>query len=143
MAKRIIIILVIFGFLFPSFAFLQNQSVKSPETLEEAKEMGEEALGTAQKKLSGILERIWKEEVLPFWGKMWDGARGWWNSSIFPWLQNIWQKILGLLGKEVEKRKPVIEEELQKEKEEIKEEMKEELPKIGESLWERFKGLIK
>ena len=123
----------------PSFSFAQLQSFQTPETLEEAKEMGEKAGEEIKEKLPGILEKMWKEEVLPRWQEMYEKWSEWWDSSIQPWLQNIWEKIAALFGKEIEKRKPIIEEEFQKEKEEIKK----ELPKVTKSLWERFKELIK
>lgn len=57
-----------------------------------------------------------------------------WNAHIGPKIEILWQDIKELLGKEIEKRRPIIEEELEKEVEE----KKKELP----SLWERFKELI-
>jgi hypothetical protein len=139
MIKKIIIISIICGLLLPSFSFAQPQSLQTPETLEEAKEMGEKALEVSKKELPGILEKIWKEDVLPVWQKMYEKWSEWWDSSIQPWLQNIWEKITVLFGKEIEKRRPIIEEEFEKEKEEIKE----ELPKVTKSLWEKFKELLK
>ena len=135
-----LIILVIIGILLPSFSLAQAPpELTLPETLEEAGEIGEKVGKEVQTKLPGILEKTWKEEILPVWQRMWERAKKWWDSSIFPWLQNIWQKILGFFGKEVEKRKPIIKEEFQKEKEELKE----EVPKVTKSLWERFLEIIK
>ena len=128
MIKKIILIIVIFGLLLPSFSFAQPQSFQTPETLEEAKEMGEKALETTQEKLPGILEKIWKEDVLPIWEKMYN-----W------FLINIWPKIESWFKEEVEKRKPIIEEEFKKEKEEVKE----ELPEVTKSLWEKLKELTR
>jgi len=128
MIKKIILIIVIFGLLLPSFSFAQPQSFQTPETLEGAKEMGEKALGTTQEKLPGILEKIWKEDVLPIWEKMYN-----W------FLINIWPKIESWFKEEVEKRKPIIEEEFKKEKEEVKE----ELPEVTKSLWEKLKELTR
>ena len=119
---------MISGLILPSFSLAQNQIIKVPETLEGAKEMGERALKEARKQLPGIIEKIWKEQVLPVWQKMWK------------WFQeNIWQKIASLFQKEAEKRKPIIEEEFQKEKEELKE----ELPGTTKSLWEKLKEFLK
>lgn len=139
MIKQLIIISIICGLLLPSFSFAQLQSFQTPETLEEAKEMGEKAGEEIKEKLPGILEKMWKEDILPVWEKMYEKWSEWWDSSIQPWLQSIWGKIATLFGKEVEKRKPMIEEEFKKEKEEIKE----ELPEVTKSLWEKFKELIK
>jgi hypothetical protein len=136
--NKVIAILILAGLLLPSFSFAQEQvpPIKAPETIEEVKEMGEKALEVGEKELPGIIERIWKEEVLPIWQKMYD----WFKT-------NIWPKIQGWFKKEVtpeiEKRKPLIKEEFQKEKKEMKESAKTELPKVSKSLWEKFKELIK
>jgi len=152
--KHGLIILIIVGlwlpiltFALPSFAqqnlrgFAQDQPISPPETLEGAKEIGERALETIPKELPGTVEKIWKEEVLPIWQKMYD-----W------FLSNIWPKIKGWFKKEVEprakeeieKRKEIIGEGLEREKEELKKEVKEEIiPKTFDSLWEKFKELIK
>ncbi len=115
------------GFLL-SFSFsvlAQETPVQAPETLEEAKSLG-------QRILTGFPETfksVWQEAVV-FWKKM--------LNYVSPWFKSIWNSILSLLGKEVEKRKPEVEEEFKKETQE----MKEEIPKAGKSLWQRFKELI-
>lgn len=131
MMKKLIVISIFCGLLLPNFSFAQP--IQPPENLEEAKELGQKALETGQKELPSILEKIWQGEVLPFWQKMWD------------WFQkNIWQPYIEPpLKTEIEKRKPVIEEEFQKEKEETKESAKTEVVPALKSLWERFKELIK
>jgi len=141
MIKKLIIISILSGLLLPNFSFAPTpnlvwgfaQPIEPPETLEEAKELGEKVLETGQKELPGILERIWQEEVLPFWQKMWD------------WFQvHIWQPYIEPpIKKEIEKRKPIIKEEFQKEKEETKESAKTEVVPAFKSLWERFMELIK
>lgn len=127
--KKIIVSLILVGILLPGFSLSQEPiKFQAPETMEEVKEIGGKALEVGEKELPGILERIWKEEVLPIWKKMYD------------WFKlHIWAKIWPLAEKEIEKRKPLIKEEFQKEKEELKE----EAPKVGKSLWEKFKELIK
>ena len=133
---KIIFFLLIFSLVLPGFSFAQPQSFQTPETLEEAKEMGEKALETTQKELPGILEKIWKEEVLPVWQKMYD----WFEVNVLPKIKSWFKKgIEPKVKEEIEKRKPVVEEEFQKEKEEVKE----ELPEVTKSLWEKFKELIK
>lgn len=138
---RILIILIIFSLILPSFTFLKAQPISPPGTLEEAREIGERTLEKIIKELPGILQKIWKEEALPVWQKM---------RNFF--MVNIWSKIKSWFKKEVEprakeeieKRKPVIKEEFQKEKEELKKEIKGEvIPKATKSLWEKFKELIK
>ncbi|MEA3344488.1 MAG: hypothetical protein U9Q16_02310 [Patescibacteria group bacterium] len=57
-----------------------------------------------------------------------------WNSYIKLWLKGIWQKINSFLGKEIENRKPEVQQEFEKEKQE----MKDDIP----NLWQKFKELI-
>ncbi len=101
--KHGLIILIMVGLWLPILTFAQTQPLSPPETLEEAKEIGERALETIPKELPGILERIWKEEVLPIWQKMYD-----W------FMANIWPKIKGWFKEEVE---PRAKEEIEKRKE--------------------------
>lgn len=142
MFKKIIIFTIILGFLLPNFGFGQTplpNIIELPKTIDEAKRMTEGAIGVAEKQLPNILEQIWEKEVIPTWKAMWEWFYSVWNRHIELKIKEIWQWIKGLLGVEVEKRRPIIEEELQKEKQEIKQ----ELPLIGQSLWERFKELIR
>ena len=137
---KIIFFLLIFSLVLPGFSFAQPQSFQTPETLEEATEMGEKALGTTQEKLPGILEKIWKEDILPIWEKMYN----WFLINIWPKIESWFKKeVEPRVKEEVEKRKPIIEEEFKKEKKELKEDVKKELPRVGKSLWERFQELIK
>lgn len=131
--KKIVLFLLILGILMPSFSFSE---ITPPETVEGVKALGEKALETGEKEMPGILKRIWQEEVLPVWRKMYN------------WFMiNIWPKLVGFFNKylkpEIEKRKPIIDEEFQKEKEEMKKSAQEEVPAATKSLWERFKELIK
>jgi len=135
---HIIIILSIAGLLLPGFSFAQNQPSTPPETLEGTKTIGEKIL----KDLPQALKEPW-QEAMRVWGKMADIWSGWWNSYILPWLKSFWQNIKAPLIKEMERRKPIIEEEFEKEKKEIKEEIKIEASKTGKSLWDRFKELIR
>ncbi len=135
--KNLINLLLILGLVFPSFGFAQGAQV--PETLGEAKSFGMRILAG----LPETIKDVWQNEALPFLQKTWEWVQNFWNTYIWSKIEPWWQKFLGLIGKEVEKRKPGLEEEFQKEKEEMKEEMKEELPKVGKPLWERFKDLLK
>jgi len=117
--KKLISILIIFGLILPGFTFAQ--SVNQPQDLKEVQKTGEKVLKETKELLPGILERIWKEEVLPIWKRMLD-----W------FLVNIWSKF-----------KPIIKKEFQKEKKEMEESAKKEVQKAKTSLWEKFKELIK
>ena len=133
--KKIISILILSMILLPSFSYGQESQLTPPETLDEAKQIGEKALETTQKELPGIIQKIWSEEVMPIWQKMLDWFKANWWPEITDWFKKIIQP-------EIDKRKPVIEEEFQKEKQQMAEDVKSELPRVGQSLWEKFKALI-
>jgi len=134
---KTVIILAMVGLIFPSISLAQE--IKIPGTLGEVKEFGVKIIKAILEKLPAIIVKTWKEEALPVWQKMWNWFKNIWNLYIWPKIEWLWQKILSLFGKEMEKRKPIIEEEFKKEKKELKE----ELPGVKKSLWEKFKELIK
>ena len=138
---KYLFLFLIIGFLLivPYSLVLEAQDGFGPvKTLEEAKTTGKKILTG----FPGLLNRLW-QDVIAFWQKVINLLKNFLNSYITPWLQDIWQKIVFFLGKEVEQRKTEVQEEFEKEKEEMKEEIKREAPKIGKSIWERFKELIK
>ncbi len=105
----------------PNLSLAQEEfSAAMPQTVGEAKDL----MTTILAKLPEAVKRVWKEEALPLLRKMW----GWARPVIEPWRN----KLMGLLGKEVEKRRPGLEQEFQKEKEEMQ-----------KDLWERFKDLLR
>lgn len=131
-----------------------SPEVKLPGTLEEIKDVGLKALGFIPELLKGIWDGF-----SGFCLKVWNFLKNVWDSYIYPFFYNLWQKTL---GKEIKERTPVIKEEYKKEKEEmgeegsalffhlvpingnsLKEEIKTELPGTLKSLWEKFKKLIK
>ncbi len=116
-----------------SFAQQNQGTQKLPETIEEAKTLGERILWSFPE----ALKKIWRE-AMAIWKTMLGWFKSFWHSYISPLLQNIWYRINSFLGREIEKRKPEIRKELEKEKEEIKE----EAPRVGKSLWQRFKDII-
>ena len=113
---------------------LAQEPPKAPENMEEVETMGEETL----KGFPGTLEKTW-QEALGIWKKMAEWIKDFYFSYISTWFKNIWQKICSFLGKEVERKKPEIKEGFEEEKQELKE----EIPRVGQSIWERFKDLIK
>ena len=137
---KILITVVIINLVLPNFGLAQ-ETIKAPETLEQAQEFGEEVLEKTKQQLPGILQKTWQEDVLPIWRKMKQIWSNWWDATIQPWLTGIVDKIKVLLGQEIEKRKPYIEQELEKETEELIEDIGKEIPK-AKSLWERFKELF-
>ncbi len=117
-------------------SFAQQESpIEAPENFEESGSF----VGEFIKKIPQAFGDAW-EKAKEFWQNTWVK---WWNESIYPWFQNIYQKICSFFGKEIEERKPIIEEEFEKEKEEIKEDISEEAAKTKKGLWEWLKGLIK
>ncbi len=137
MFKKAIVILTIWTLIFPSFSFGQpaERLISPPKTLEEIKAAGFNVL----KIFPEFLKDVW-QGFLGYCLKLWNFFEKIWNSYIYPFLHNLWQKTI---GKEIRERKPVIEEEFKKEKQEVREEIRTELPDTLKSLWERFKELIK
>ena len=139
-AKYVLLILIMAGLFLPVSGFTEEQISGPPATLEEAKELGEEALEVTKEKMPGILERIWKEEILPFWQRMWDGAKNFWKDTFWPWIRGFWERrIKPPVEEEVEKRKEIVEESIEKEKEELQETF---VPKGIKSLWDELKELV-
>lgn len=107
--------------LLPNFSFAQEEfGAATPQTVGEAKDF----ITTILAKLPEAVKRIWQEEALPLWQRMWE----WLKPFIEPW----WNKALSLLNREAEKRKTDIEKEFRKEKQEMQ-----------NDLWQRFRDLIK
>ena len=115
-------VLLIISLILPSFVFAQD--IEAPGSLDEARDLGEKFGESAQKELPVLLEKIWKQQVLPVWQKIWqkivDKMGDWWSFSAWP----------------------KIEQELEKEKQELEQEIEKEMPKIKEDLWQRFKELL-
>ncbi len=133
---KIILVLSIVGFVLPMLSFAQQESpIEAPENFEEAGSF----IGKFIEKIPQEFNNAW-EQAKEIWRNTWGK---WWNESIKSWLQNIWQKICSFFSKEIEERKPIIEEEFEKEKEEMKEDISKEAAKRKESLWEWLKGLVK
>ena len=128
--RNILIILiasaVLSGFCLPVQA---QQAPEVPATLDEAKSVGLQILG----ELPDSTRQVWREQALPILRSMWDWAQGPWENYIKPKVQELFNWLLGFLGKEIEERAPLIEEEFQKEKDE----MRGDIPGV----WERFKNL--
>lgn len=126
--KIIIICLIATGILFPIFIFSKD-SINLPETLGEIKTIGEKTVIILLKTLPENIKKIWQEEILPIWQKMY-----YWLKKTF------WDPFLGpFFQKEIEKRKPFVKEEFQKEKVEMKTEIKKGFPYFLEKIKLLFK----
>ena len=119
--KIIINSLLIVSLLAPTFTLAQG--LEQPQTIEEAESLGLKIL-TA---LPGAVKKAWQEEALPLILKMWHWAKNVWDSYLSSWVNDLWKKLLNLVGKE----SPDIKQEFQKEKQEMQ-----------QDLWERFKALF-
>ncbi len=122
MRKYIISIIIVSILLGPSLALAD---MGAPENMEEAKWFGERIVDG----IPGAFKTAWQEGVYIF-------NRSW--NWIWGVLKGIGNRLLSILGKEVEQRKPEVKEEFNKE---LKE-MKEDVPKTTKSLWERLKDLV-
>ena len=136
--KKILLSILLISLVIPG---LSQAALEVPDTIEEAKELGEEILDQSKEKIPEAMEESWKNEVLPIWKKMAGIWSKWWDDTIQPWLIKILDKIKALLGQEVKKRIPQVEEDFKKEKEELFQDIEKELPQ-AKSLWERFKELF-
>lgn len=145
--KTILILSIIGGFILPSFTVLAQEPLSPPKTMNDAKETGIKVVKKSVEELPAKLKEIWKLKVIPLWQGMWNGAKGAWNSYFKVKFENLWTKIKNVFQKEAEKRKPIIKEEFEKEKQEMKQEIKKEIKKeaskTGQSIWQRFKDLLK
>src|SRR3989338_8650936 len=114
--KSLITLSVVLVLILPGLSLAQKEI---PQTLGEAKSLGLNIVN----QLPEAVKKVWREEAMPLFGKMWI----WSKPVVDPW----WQKLSGILGKEVEKRKPAVEEEFKKEKEEM-----------WNDIWQKLKGLV-
>ena len=137
--KGLIIFLIIFGLILPSFSFLRSERIMPPETPEEIKELGEKAVETTKEEGPGISEKIWKEEILPVWQRMWSWTKNYWNDALWPWITELCssftQRFTGAIKGFWERRiKPPMEEEVEKKKEVVEERVEEGKKEIEEKL---------
>jgi len=122
----------------PALAQEETSSIKAPETIEEAQEFGLQIL----QGLPVAMQEVWKTQVVPLWTKMWSTAKNVWDTTVFSWVKGLWDQVLSFFGQEIEKRKPLIEEEFKREKEELKQELEQKIPEPGKTLWNRIKGFF-
>jgi hypothetical protein len=138
--KCLLLISIMSSLFLPVLGFAQEEPLEPPATLEEAKQLGEESLEVTKEEMPGILERIWKEEVLPFWKKIWDWLKDFWKDTLWPWIRGLWERrVKPPVEEEVEKRKEIVEENIEKEKEELQKTL---VPEGFRSIWKELKGLV-
>ena len=135
--RTIIVLCILLGMASPVFAQEFNQ-IEAPETIEDAKEFGKQ-LG---EQLPDEIEKVFDNEVVTIWEKMWTWTGDKWNKYVIGWIDGIVAKLVGFIGKEIDIRGTQIQAEFEKEKEEIKEELRNEAKDASIGLWERFKSLL-
>ena len=135
--RTIIVLCILLGMASPVFAQEFNQ-IEAPETIEDAKEFGKQ-LG---EQLPDEIEKVFDNEVVTIWEKMWTWTGDKWNKYVIGWIDGMVAKLVGFIGKEIDIRGTQIQAEFEKEKEEIKEELRNEAKDASIGLWERFKSLL-
>ena len=135
--RIIILLILLLSFACPVFAQEYN-IIEAPETIEEAKDLGKEV----GEQLPGEVEKIFKGEVMSLWTRMWEWTQDMWNQYVTGWIDQVITTIQGIIGREVEKRTPDIQQEFEKEKEELKQDIQEEAQKATKGLWERFMSML-
>lgn len=147
--KNILIFLIIFGSILPSFSFAQDNTAMPDPTgfLEGAKVVVQKVIQaiiqTGPNAIKEVLQDIWD-----FWGKIGEWfKKNLWDNFLFPKLENVWNKILSFFGKKVEERKPIIQEGIEEEKQQIKEDVQSGIStgvsETKKSLWQKFLDIIK
>jgi gas vesicle protein len=118
----------------------QEKTVEVPGSIQEVREGIEGIGGNIFKGLLRAIADLWKEKVLATWKSMWQWtAEEVWQKRIEPAVQSVIDRSKELLGQEVDRRKPVIEQQLQEEKQELQDQGK----RTGKGLWERFLDLFR
>lgn len=132
MTKKGTIILIISFLFIPVFSpILAQNEAQIPQTLDEAQIRGKSVLNA----VPGVLSQLW-QELKGYFFQFADWLVRIWENHIYPPIKDFWNR-------EVESRKPEVEQELEKEKQEMTQDIKTEVPKIGKSIWDRFIELIR
>lgn len=152
---KILFLFVLISVGVPGIVFAQNETgdgneppaqlpvVEAPETLEEAKDETLQAGDKILEILPGIIGNIWDTQVIPVWKTMWRWTyQDIWQERLEPVVQGWLDRGKTLLGREVEQRAPLVEQELEQEKQEFQEELAQQGKNAGKSLWERFWALF-
>ena len=129
----------------PLFAFAQEDpKFQAPDTIDAAKQgvldIGDKVIAA----IPGVIAGIWKNEVIPAWKAMLSWVREEvWQKRVKPALETLIDKIKEFFGREIEKRKPLVEQEFEQEKQELKQDIENYGKDAGKGLWERFQALFR
>jgi len=144
---RHLVLLAWIASLIPVFAFAQDtqgdRMLEVPETLDEAKEESIKVGNKIASALPTIVENLWNTRVTPVWSNMWNWTQTTlWEQKMQPIVQNLTDWAKQLIGREVEQKRPIIEQALQEEKQELAQDVRTYGKAIGKGLWERFLDLF-
>jgi hypothetical protein len=137
--KYLISIIIINILIFPYLSLAQTDPFE--ELGRNAKPAGETIWQTIKTELPKMIKKPWQDALIA-WKMIFSWAKSFWNSYLSSWLKFIWEKIVSILGKEVEQRKSDVEQEFKKETEEIKQDIPETTNSLW-SLWQRLKDLVR
>lgn len=159
MKKGLLLSLILFSFItfsLPYISFSQTSgNLQPPENFNQFKEEAQNTGKTVLQNLPEAVKKIWDNEVLPLWEKMWWHFKVFWKKTLDPYLNKIWYsylkpkitkiilKIEKMAEKKIEEKKPQIQKEFQKKKEETKKEIERQAPKATETILEKLKEILK
>lgn len=127
MKKFLAIFLLIIFFSFNFFSFASAEVAQIPNTIDEAKQMGEGMLPL----IPGAIKTVFTEGFSI-------------TKNIFGVIANIWNQYIypqidKYFGSIIKERGPVIKSEFDKESQEMQADIKAEAPKIGSTIWNKLK----
>lgn len=83
------------------------------------------------------------DDAVGIWGRMWVRVRNFWNVYIADTAQRIWNRIRNFFERQIDIRRPAVEQELEREKEEIREEVSEYLEYEKQGIRNRISEFFK
>lgn len=111
---------------------------EQPQTIEEAKEFGFQIL-TA---LPSAIQEVWKTQAVPVWQNMWSWIKNIWETQLASWFTELKEQLFGIIGKEIEQKHPLIEEQFEREKQQLKQKLEDKIQRENKTLWNLLKGFF-
>ncbi|MCD6550337.1 hypothetical protein J7K24_02210 [bacterium] len=151
--KNFIVGLIIISFFLPCLSFATT-TIKQPENIQEAQSFFSKAIQKLTKELPSAIKKLFQEQIIPIWTKMWNWTKNLWENRLRPFLYNLWYsnlkaKIKGFIEntrnffqeKFHSKIKPK-EQEIQQEFIKEKKEMEEDVSRITHPLRDRINNFF-
>lgn len=87
--KKVMVGLVIISFFlpYPSFA---TSTIKQPQNIQEAQDFFTKAVQKLSRDLPSALKKLFQEQVIPTWMKMWNWTKNLWENHIGPFFYDLW-----------------------------------------------------